>query len=207
MAIDVERILAARLTPQERRCLEGVADHLQAGQIADRLGLATTTVESHLASARRKLGVTSSRAAVQQLRQAGVLHTGYGEGFSTIVLTGESMSSPQTNGGLDDKHLRPSSVGLVGTGNSSDGDGGRWRTPDGAHAYSRSHERDGGTTFDTGAPEGNPGSRRNRTQSFRLHIPAIPPRGLLPRLGLVFIAAFLLVVMMAVLVSIHTLLQ
>lgn len=82
-------------------CLEGVSRHLQADEIARHLGIAQTTVESHLAHARRKLGVTSSRAAVRVLWPA--LHTGSGEGFSTIrSLPAEAQTSPAVNGASHD---------------------------------------------------------------------------------------------------------
>lgn len=207
MADEIDQILAARLTRQERRCLEGVADHLQAGQIAERLGLAATTVESHLASARRKLRVTSSRAAVQLLRQNGCLHTGYGEGFSFIVLPGEIAPSAATNGVADDTRSKPSPLGLGGPGDSAPGNSGRRTALRRSAAYPQGDTGNRPQPLDDGPPEGSPGPGRDRPQSIGLHIPTVPPRGLLPRLGLVFIAAFLLVVMMAVLVSIHTLLQ
>lgn len=207
MAEEIDRILAARLTRQERRSLEGVADHLQAGQIAERLGLAATTVESHLASARRKLGVTSSRAAVQLLRQAGCLHTGYGEGFSRIVLPDEIAPSAPANGDADDTRSQSSPLGLGGPGDGAPGDGGRRTALRRRVAHSQIDPGNRPQPLDDRPPEGSPGPGRNRPQSIGLHIPAVPTRGLLPRLGLVFIAALLLVVMMAVLVSIHTLLQ
>jgi len=207
MADEIDRILAARLTRQERRCLEGVADHLQAGQIAERLGLAATTVESHLASARRKLGVTSSRAAVQLLRQAGCLHTGYGEGFSIIALPGETLPSAPDNGVAYDKRSRPSPVGLGGPGDGASGDSRRRGAPQHGPAHPSDHPRDRLQSVGDGSPEGGSGAGRDRPQSIGLHIPPIPPRGLLQRVGLVLIAALLVVVIMAVLVSIHTLLQ
>lgn len=207
MPEEINRIIAARLTRQERRCLEGVADHLQAGQIAQRLGLAATTVESHLASARRKLSVTSSRAAVQLLRQNGCLHTGYGEGFSCIVLPGEIAPSAPANGVDDDTRSHASPVGLGGLGSRTSGDGGRRTALRHSASYPEDDQGNRPQSFDDGPSERSPGPGRDRPQSIGFHIPAIPPRGLLPRLGLVLIAAFLLVVMMAVLVSIHTLLQ
>ncbi len=93
--------MPARLTPKERLCLEGVARHLQAAEIAHELGLAQTTVETHLANARRKLGVTSSRAAVRLVFDSG-LHTRSLEGFSAIR-SGPSVRHPlpQHLGGYD----------------------------------------------------------------------------------------------------------
>ena len=92
-------------------CLEGVSRHLQADEIARHLGIAQTTVESHLAHARRKLGVTSSRAAVRVLWPA--LHTGLGEGFSTIrSLPAEAQTSPAANGASHDLSEKTDS-GLV----------------------------------------------------------------------------------------------
>lgn len=197
------------LTPQERRCLEGVADHLQASEVAARLGLATVTVESHLAQARRKLGVTSSRAAVQLIRQAGCLHTGYGDGFSRIGIPASGVASVGSKGTADVKndHGKSAAVemggpqihsgGTRGTGASSRSDYTR-------HADDLDFRADNASP---GTPEGNSGSRRIGAQPALYQLPLIPPRGIVPRVGLVLVAAFLLVVMLAVLASVHALLQ
>ncbi|WP_367275228.1 LuxR C-terminal-related transcriptional regulator [uncultured Brevundimonas sp.] len=181
---------------------------MQAGQIAEHLALATTTVESHLASARRKLDVTSSRAAVQLLRRAGCLHTGYGEGFSLIVLPGEIAPSAPANGAENDlTQTRSSPVELGRTGDGAPGNGQRGTSSRRGAAYPEHDPGERPEPVDDRPVAGGFGPGSDRPQSFGLHIPAVPPRGLLPRLGLVLIAAFLLVVMLAVLVSVHTLLQ
>ncbi|MFN3879311.1 MAG: helix-turn-helix transcriptional regulator [Brevundimonas sp.] len=199
-----------RLTRQERRCLEGVADHLQASQIADRLGLATATVESHLAQARRKLGVTSSRAAVQLIRQAGHLHTGYGGGFSRIVIDAGDVTSEEPKGTADaaDQNSRDASPMEMGGSPVAPGGGVQYSAPPGGRP---THDA-GDPHFGVGASaarsaEGDTRLGRLGPQSGLFKISRIPPRGLVPRIGLTLITALLLVVILAVLVSVHTLLQ
>ncbi|MBX9575883.1 MAG: helix-turn-helix transcriptional regulator [Caulobacteraceae bacterium] len=92
------------LTPQERRCLSGVAEHRQADEIAAELGIATATVERHLANVRRKLGVTSSRAAVRLMLERGeVLHTGYAAGFSSLPADVTGGDRGGLEGGRNDR--------------------------------------------------------------------------------------------------------
>ncbi|MBU1324747.1 MAG: LuxR C-terminal-related transcriptional regulator [Alphaproteobacteria bacterium] len=92
------------LTPQERRCLSGVARHRQADEISAELGIARATVERHLANARRKLGVTSSRAAVRLLHDRGeALHTGYAAGFSRLPDAPPAADPLRPEGGRDDR--------------------------------------------------------------------------------------------------------
>jgi DNA-binding CsgD family transcriptional regulator len=62
--------LRAALTPREFEVLGLVADGLTTATIAHRLGLRPSTVESHVVSARRKLGA-STRAQVANMVLAG----------------------------------------------------------------------------------------------------------------------------------------
>ena len=55
---------AAELTARERDCLRLLGRGLSTTEVAADLGIKKSTLESHLASARRKLGVTTTRQAV-----------------------------------------------------------------------------------------------------------------------------------------------
>ncbi|WP_093509771.1 helix-turn-helix domain-containing protein [Sphingopyxis sp. YR583] len=55
------------LSERQRQCLRGIARGLQAKEIASDLGLSYNTVNEHLRSARRLLGVTTSRQAARLL--------------------------------------------------------------------------------------------------------------------------------------------
>ncbi len=59
------------LSNREHEVLLLVADGLTSSQIAQQLGLAANTVAQHLHSARRKLGVKTTRAAVALVTQQG----------------------------------------------------------------------------------------------------------------------------------------
>lgn len=61
------------LTPRERQVLERVEAGGRAPEIAAELGLARGTVVQHLASARRKYGVRTSREAAARARQTAQL--------------------------------------------------------------------------------------------------------------------------------------
>ncbi len=61
------------LTPRERQVLERVEAGGRAPAIAAELGLARGTVVQHLASARRKYGVRTSREAAARARQTAQL--------------------------------------------------------------------------------------------------------------------------------------
>ena len=67
------RSAAARdvLSRRERDVLDLVADGLTSAQVARRLGVSVATVNTHVASATRKLGVLTRAAAVAQLRAHG----------------------------------------------------------------------------------------------------------------------------------------
>jgi DNA-binding CsgD family transcriptional regulator len=64
---------APTLSRREVEVLALVAAGCTGAEIAAQLGLATNTVAQHLASARRRLGVRSSAAAVEAARRAGLL--------------------------------------------------------------------------------------------------------------------------------------
>src|SRR5262245_46113496 len=58
-----------RLTPREIECLEWLGRGLRVGGISRKLGIASTTVVTHLSGARKKLGVaTREQALVLALR-------------------------------------------------------------------------------------------------------------------------------------------
>lgn len=57
-----------RLTVAERRALEAAWLHDTVKEAAAALGRSPRTVEQQLATARRRLGVTTTRAAIRQLR-------------------------------------------------------------------------------------------------------------------------------------------
>lgn len=57
--------LAALLTAQERACLHLVAQRLSSKEIAARLGIAKTSVDTYCNRARRKLGVSDRYAAAR----------------------------------------------------------------------------------------------------------------------------------------------
>jgi DNA-binding CsgD family transcriptional regulator len=69
-ALHAQSSLRAALTPREFEVLDLVADGLTTTTIAERLGLQRSTVESHVLSARRKLGA-STRAQVATMVLAG----------------------------------------------------------------------------------------------------------------------------------------
>ncbi|MEZ0491078.1 response regulator transcription factor [Kineococcus sp. TBRC 1896] len=69
--VDASR--AVRLTPREEQALRLVGTGLTAAETAAVLGVAVNTVSQHLVGARRKFGVSSTRAAVERARQDGLL--------------------------------------------------------------------------------------------------------------------------------------
>ncbi|PRY14493.1 response regulator transcription factor [Kineococcus rhizosphaerae] len=64
---------AVHLTPREVQALRLVAGGLTAAETAAVLGVAVNTVSQHLVGARRKYGVSSTRAAVERARRDGAL--------------------------------------------------------------------------------------------------------------------------------------
>jgi len=58
------------LTDRELQCLRGVAEHKRSKTIAVELGLAPKTVDTYIASATRKLGVTDRDTAVRVLLES-----------------------------------------------------------------------------------------------------------------------------------------
>jgi DNA-binding CsgD family transcriptional regulator len=59
-----------RLTPQERECLRLVAGHLSSKEIARRLGISKTSVDTYCDRARQKLGVRGRYEAARLLTAA-----------------------------------------------------------------------------------------------------------------------------------------
>jgi DNA-binding CsgD family transcriptional regulator len=62
-----------RLSPRESECLLWLAAGLRNDRIAERLGIATATVELHLARARRKLGAATREQALVKALSLGLL--------------------------------------------------------------------------------------------------------------------------------------
>jgi DNA-binding CsgD family transcriptional regulator len=58
----------ALLTERETAVLELVGEGLTSNEIADRLGIARPTVESHIGAAMRKLGARTRRQAALMIR-------------------------------------------------------------------------------------------------------------------------------------------
>ena len=54
------------LSERQRQCLQGVAEHLDSQQIAERLGIRPRTVDNHLAAAMATLGASTRRDAVRK---------------------------------------------------------------------------------------------------------------------------------------------
>ena len=65
------------VTQREHDVLGLVARHLTNSEIADRLFLSVRTVESHVSSLIRKLGVTDRRGLVRRAEELGLLHRGH----------------------------------------------------------------------------------------------------------------------------------
>ncbi len=63
-----------RLSPRQREVLELLANGIPAREIADRLGLAETTVRNHIRHLLRKLGCHSQLQAVAIAYRLGLLH-------------------------------------------------------------------------------------------------------------------------------------
>ena len=62
------------VTEREHDVLRLVAKHLTNSEIADRLFLSVRTVESHMSSLIRKLGVTDRRGLARRAEELGLLH-------------------------------------------------------------------------------------------------------------------------------------
>lgn len=67
---DPDDVLVASLTPREREVLACLADGLGRREVAERLGMSTNTVRTHVQAILAKLGVTSALAAVAVARRA-----------------------------------------------------------------------------------------------------------------------------------------
>lgn len=72
------------LSPRQRQCLEGVAEHLDSAQIGERLGISPHTVDKHVAAAVAALSARSRRDAVRLWAETTATHGKTGE-----KLTGE----------------------------------------------------------------------------------------------------------------------
>lgn len=76
--------MVASLSEQERACLQGVAELKRSKQIGFELGLQPGTVDTYIARAVRKLGVSDRATAVRLLIDAGVLSGKSGSSFSDV---------------------------------------------------------------------------------------------------------------------------
>jgi RNA polymerase sigma factor (sigma-70 family) len=65
------RTAHASLTPRQRDILRLVQDGLTSREIAERLGIARPTVETHISAAMRKLGARTRRQALSLLDRTG----------------------------------------------------------------------------------------------------------------------------------------
>lgn len=72
----MDQLLYDSLTPMERNCLRLAHHERKAEQIAHQLGIKASTVNSHVFSARKKLGGISRLSAADQLRQFEAVHSG-----------------------------------------------------------------------------------------------------------------------------------
>ena len=68
-----------QLTTRERQCLVGVAQHRQSKEIARDLGISSKTVDKHIETACKRLGVASRRDAALLLINAGLRNEPVGE--------------------------------------------------------------------------------------------------------------------------------
>jgi RNA polymerase sigma factor (sigma-70 family) len=62
-----------RLTPRERDVLKLVATGLTNREIGERLGVSPRTIDAHLRSIYRKIGVASRRAATNHALKQGIV--------------------------------------------------------------------------------------------------------------------------------------
>lgn len=72
----MDQVLYDSLTPMERNCLRLAHHECKAEEIAYQLGIKPSTVNSHVFSARRKLGGISRLSAADQLRRFEAMHAG-----------------------------------------------------------------------------------------------------------------------------------
>src|ERR1700741_2493743 len=82
------------LTPRERQCLRLVDEHLSSKEIARKLGMSKTSVDTYCDRARRKLGVGDRYEAARLLRSVGDGAVPIGSGHDTIRTDNHPQSWP-----------------------------------------------------------------------------------------------------------------
>ena len=92
----------SRLSKRQRECLELVLEHLQTGEIAQRLGIAEETAKNHIEAAKAKLGVSSRWQAARMLAAASPSRTSPTKGISepSAVDVQDASSDRDTNDAL-----------------------------------------------------------------------------------------------------------
>src|ERR1043166_1320336 len=85
------------LTPRERECLQLVDQHLSSKQIARRLGMSKTSVDTYCDRARKKLGVGDRYQAAKLLREVDVVNP-------VLIAAGQDTirTDNPADGGLDE---------------------------------------------------------------------------------------------------------
>ncbi|WP_409013070.1 response regulator transcription factor [Brevundimonas sp.] len=72
-----------QFTTRERQCLVGVAQHRQSKEIARGLGISSKTVDKHIETGCKRLGVSSRRDAALPLLNAGLRNDPVGDRVPT----------------------------------------------------------------------------------------------------------------------------
>ena len=90
----MDQMLYDSLTPMEQNCLRLAHHERKAEEIAHQLGIKPSTVNSHVFSARKKLGGISRLSAADQLRRFEAMHAGMCAGPVGSNLAEEVWSSP-----------------------------------------------------------------------------------------------------------------
>lgn len=90
-----------QLTTRERQCLVGVAQHRQSKEIARDLGISSKTVDKHIETACKKLGVVSRRDAALLLIGSGLRNGSVGEPSRVVEMASTSAFSSAKGGPID----------------------------------------------------------------------------------------------------------
>src|ERR1700741_70346 len=117
------------LTPRERQCLRLVDEHLSSKEIARKLGMSKTSVDTYCDRARRKLGVGDRYEAARLLRNIDIKVVPTGSGQDAIRTdtdagswpddpasreTSDGRVAPQLRGPRDDRAGPPTEAGNRG---------------------------------------------------------------------------------------------
>ncbi|WP_428149868.1 helix-turn-helix domain-containing protein [Brevundimonas sp.] len=100
-----------QLTTRERQCLMGVARHRQSKEIARDLGISSKTVDKHIETACKRLGVGSRRDAALLLLNAGLRSEPVGEP-SRVEKAASNAAFFHTKGGPIDPDTSEMDLGL-----------------------------------------------------------------------------------------------